>query len=63
MNEAEFPKELLSVMARMGAKPNLEDHSKGQLKVSKELSSNGLIRIAPLMLLADIIVGLSLIHI
>ena len=60
MSEAEFPKELLSVMARMGAKPNLEDHSKGQLKVSKELSSNGLIRIAPLMLLADIIVGMRL---
>ncbi|HJM28003.1 MAG: hypothetical protein QF596_08260 [Acidimicrobiales bacterium] len=60
MGEAKFPTEFLSVMARMGARPDLTDRSKGQVQVNEYLSSNGIIRVAPLMLLADTVVGMRL---
>ncbi|MEG3587192.1 MAG: hypothetical protein VX353_07875 [Actinomycetota bacterium] len=60
MDETEFPTEFLSVMARMGARPDLVDPSKGQVQVNDYLCSNGIIRIAPLMLLADTVVGMRL---
>ena len=34
MDETEFPTEFLSVMARMGARPDLDDPSKGQVQVN-----------------------------
>ena len=60
MSEPEFPSEFLSVMARMGARPDLVDASKGHVKVNENLTSHGVIRIAPLMLLADTVVGMRL---
>ncbi len=60
MAEDEFPIEFLTVMARMGAKPDLENPSKGQVQVNEHLSSNEIIRVAPLMLLADTVVGMRL---
>lgn len=60
MSEPEFPSEFLSVMARMGARPDLVDPSKGHVNVNKNLTSHGIIRIAPLMLLADTVVGMRL---
>tara|TARA_B100000614_G_scaffold197470_1_gene178669 strand:- start:776 stop:1582 length:807 start_codon:yes stop_codon:yes gene_type:complete len=60
MAEPEFPSEFLSVMARMGARPDLADASKGHVNVNKNLTSHGIIRIAPLMLLADTVVGMRL---
>lgn len=60
MDETEFPTEFLSVMARMGARPDLNDPSKGQVQVNDYLCSNGIIRVAPLMLLADTVVGMRL---
>lgn len=60
MDETEFPTEFLSVMARMGARPDLDDPSKGQVQVNDYLCSNGIIRVAPLMLLADTVVGMRL---
>ena len=56
MSEAEFPSEFLSVMARMGARPDLVDVSKGHVNVNENLTSHGIIRVAPLMLLADTVV-------
>ena len=60
MTEPEFPSEFLSVMARMGARPDLGDASKGHVNVNQHLTSHGIIRIAPLMLLADTVVGMRL---
>ena len=60
MPEAEFPSEFLSVMARMGARPDLVDASKGHVRVNENLTSHGIIRVAPLMLLADTVVGMRL---
>ena len=60
MAEPEFPSEFLSVMARMGARPDLGDVSKGHVIVNENLTSHGIIRIAPLMLLADTVVGMRL---
>ena len=60
MAEPEFPSEFLSVMARMGARPDLADASKGHVNVNENLTSHGIIRIAPLMLLADTVVGMRL---
>ena len=60
MSEPEFPSEFLSVMARMGARPDLVAPSKGHVNVNKNLTSHGIIRIAPLMLLADTVVGMRL---
>ncbi|MBT94987.1 MAG: hypothetical protein CL431_03350 [Acidimicrobiaceae bacterium] len=60
MSEAEFPSEFLSVMARMGARPDLVDASRGYVNVNENLSSHGIIRVAPLMLLADTVVGMRL---
>ena len=52
--------EFLTVMARMGVRPDPIDPKKGSLKVSEGLESHGVIRVAPLMLLADMIVGMEL---
>ena len=60
MSEGEFPSEFLSVMARMGARPDLVDVSKGHVNVNENLTSHGIIRVAPLMLLADTVVGMRL---
>ncbi|HAY51610.1 MAG TPA: hypothetical protein DCY30_06265, partial [Acidimicrobiaceae bacterium] len=60
MSEAEFPSEFLSVMARMGARPDLVDATKGHINVNENLTSHGIIRVAPLMLLADTVVGMRL---
>ena len=60
MAEPEFPSEFLSVMARMGARPDLGDVSKGHVIVNENITSHGIIRIAPLMLLADTVVGMRL---
>ena len=52
--------EFLTVMAQMGARPSSDDPTTGTLKISDGLESNGHVRVAPLMLLADMVVGMQL---
>lgn len=57
---SEFNREFLSVMARIGCRPDLEDPTRATLRVVPEICTNGRLRAAPLMLLADTVVGMWL---
>ena len=52
--------DFLTVMARMGAKPDRDAPNKGTLSISDGLKAHGIVRVAPLMLLADMVVGMQL---
>ncbi len=47
-------------MSRIGARPDVDDPTRGSVLVTEHLSSNGIVRIAPLMMVADSVVGMGL---
>ena len=55
-----YNSDFLTVMARMGARPDSESPNKGTLTIGTGLTSHGHVRVAPLMLLADMVVGMQL---
>ncbi len=56
----QFDGEFLSVMSRIGARPEVDDPTRGSVLVTDHLSSNGMVRVAPLMMVADSVVGMGL---
>ncbi|MEC7924638.1 MAG: hypothetical protein VYB80_05400 [Actinomycetota bacterium] len=60
MSTDSYNSDFLTVMARMGARPDPDFSNKGILNTSEGLRSHGYVRVAPLMLLADMVVGMQL---